>query len=254
MRYLAVSRVLRMVHGALRKPNTPVFRPDLVTAPESRRAISISPHPDDDILAVGGTLRGHIEAGERVVSVVLTDGIRGTSDGREAPGLPGKRVQETRAAAEIIGISEIQFWSLPDGKLKADAPAITRLAELIAKESPDVVYAPFPVDYHFDHLAALEIAVAAMELLPSPPIIRCYECILPLIPNLLSDVTGTMAIKREAVACFHTQNAVSDYDHTVLEGLNRLRTHGILKGQGYAEGLFETDHIFLNRILGVLGP
>ena len=44
-----------------------------------RRVLVISPHPDDDVIGCGGTLRRHVLDGDEVRVIYLTSGERGRS-------------------------------------------------------------------------------------------------------------------------------------------------------------------------------
>ncbi len=229
-----------------------MFLPDLCTIDSPHSALTISPHPDDDILAVGGILAGNIRAGGEVMSVVITDGVKGTADASFDQQLAGIRREETLRASRVLGFSNIHFWDEPDGDFKAVMDKCNKLAGIIRDVSPDFIYTPFPVDYHWDHLEAAKMTVKALNLLHSDIPLRCYECIIPLIPNKLFDITSVIEKKRDAVRCFKTQNEVTDYEYTIIEGLNRHRTHGQMAGKGYAEAIFETDRVFLQDLIDEL--
>jgi LmbE family N-acetylglucosaminyl deacetylase len=252
MRYKSAVKILRAVIGNRFRTKTPLFLPDLLTSPEPVSILTISPHPDDDILAIGGTLHKHIQAGGTVTSIVLTSGSRGTPDASMTDHLPQLRQAETKKAADILKLTDIQFWDEPDGELHITDELSARMAQCLSSVQPGIIYIPFPIDYHHDHIAATKLMVHVLDKLPIDPVIRCYECIIPLIPNLISDITPVIETKREAVSCFQSQNQVSDYRYTVVEGLNRLRTHGLMKGRGYGEGLFQTTSRNLKQILTLL--
>ncbi len=249
IRYRKILQVMRIARSCGIKTRTPVFLPRLLDSCESATVLSLSPHPDDDILAVGGTLHGHIHAGGVVHSIVLTNGDRGNFDASRQDGLTDVRRNEAKAAADVVGFSQIEFWDQPDGGLRATPALVGRMTMKLRSLNPDIIYLPFPVDYHYDHLETIHVLIQALKQFNEQPIIRCYECVIPLIPNLLVDITSWKQVKRDAIDCFASQNAVSDYVRTILEGLNKLRTHGILHGKGYAEALFETRARFLEKIL-----
>ena len=250
--YQAVSRVICRVIRFRRAGRPQLFLPVLISAGESGKVLSLSPHPDDDVFAIGGTLAGHGHGGGEVHSVVLTSGERGTVDASTDTSLLDVRRREAEKAGAILQFKTLEFWEQPDGGLKPDPPLVQRLADRIIQLQPDWIYAPFPVDYHGDHLATGQLLVQACESTRYTGKIRCYECIIPLIPNIISDISAYAHLKLQAVECFESQNAVSDYGYTIVNGLNRLRTHGLMKGKGHAEALFETDHSFLNTLIRIL--
>lgn len=252
LRYGAIARAVSRLNSRYKFTGSPEFRPIIVPAGEKALAVSVSPHPDDDILAVGGALAGHVVAGGEVHSIVLTDGACGTDDATRKAELIALRKTECQQAAEITNLTSISFWDEPDGRLSAGDELVHDLYLTIARLKPDYLYIPFPIDYHFDHIETVRLAVAALSRLAEPPVVRCYECVIPLIPNKIIDITDLIDVKRRAVACYVTQNAVSDYGRTVVEGLNRHRSYGQMGGQGYGEAVFETEWPFLQELLQLL--
>ena len=150
IRYTAITRAVSRLNRAWKFTGSPEFRPVVIKANEKKNVISMSPHPDDDILAVGGTLAGHIIAGGDVHSIVWTDGVRGTVD----PSKPIQTLQQIRRkevenAASALGLSSVDFKNEADGQLKADSKNVDFLIETIQRIRPDIIYTPFPIDYHF---------------------------------------------------------------------------------------------------------
>ncbi len=248
-RYEMVSRVLRAASGTIRMGKSALFLPALMDTPETARVLSISPHPDDDVLAVGGILAGHAANHSEVISLVLTNGSRGNTETIIDQRLAVVRRQEADAAARVIGINYLHFWEIEDGQVRNDPELVSRMEAQISAFMPDLIYLPFPIDYHYDHLASTRLVLDALRKLNTNITLRCYECIVPLIPNRICDVTQWIEKKRAAIRCYMSQNRVTDYEYSIIEGLNKLRTHGLLKGRGYAEGLFETDIVSLRRIM-----
>ncbi len=249
-RYNLIARGLARLNRACRFTGSPEFRPVVSDALDKAVALCISPHPDDDVLAIGGAIAGHIAAGGEVHSIIWTDGSRGTENAEKNDNtLAFNRQEECRSAAKILGITSISFQNEPDGKLRPGKSKIEFLKRTIQTVHPKYIYTPFPIDYHFDHIAATEIVIKALQQMPDPPLVRGYESIIPLIPNRIIDITGFIELKRRAVQCFESQNSVSDYTRTIVEGLNRHRSYGEMGGRGYGEAIFESDWQLFAHIL-----
>ena len=91
-------------------------------------------HPDDEAIATGGTMAKAAAAGHRVVLVVATRGERGeVAEGYLAPGeeLWQRRVEETHAAAELLGVSRVEFLGYVDSGMMG----------LPTNDDPDVLLA-----------------------------------------------------------------------------------------------------------------
>lgn len=146
-------------------------------------------HPDDEAIATGGTMALAAAAGHRVVLVVATRGERGeVADGFLDPGeeLWQRRVEETNAAAEVLGASRVEFLGYvdsgmaglptndePDCFWRADVEeAARRLADILEQEGADVltVYDENGVYGHPDHIQVYRVGVRAAELAGTPKV------------------------------------------------------------------------------------
>ena len=116
--------------------------------PPSGRVVVVAPHPDDEVLGVGGTLARFAAAGAAIVLVAVTDGER-SHPGQEDI-LRRLRPAESAAAAARLGIVPTQTSRLghPDGAVDEDLLA-SQLSDLIS--GGDVVLAPWVRDGHPDH-------------------------------------------------------------------------------------------------------
>ncbi len=93
--------------------------------PRVKRVLVISPHPGDESIGRGGTLRDHIMHGSAVHALFLTSGERG-GHGRPMEETIRIREQEAKRAAEVLDIAGIEFWREPDGAVR-----VTRRLEAV---------------------------------------------------------------------------------------------------------------------------
>ncbi len=90
----------------------------LTTAP--KRAMAITPHPDDCEGGCGATLAKWVKESGTIASVVMcTNGNKGTGD-REmtTERLAATREIEQQKASDIVGVSDLVFLAHPDGGLE----------------------------------------------------------------------------------------------------------------------------------------
>lgn len=135
------------------------------------RVLVVISHPDDGEFGAGPTIALLTAAGARVDYVVTTDGGKGTED-RDVTSaeLSATRIAEQRAAADILGVSEIVHLGYPDGYLTPSLDLRRDITRQIRRFRPDLVITQNPqrrVDHnpfigHPDHLATGEATLASV--------------------------------------------------------------------------------------------
>jgi LmbE family N-acetylglucosaminyl deacetylase len=235
-----------------------VYRPVLQESPPRGDVLVVAPHVDDEVFGCGGTLHLHHLAGDRITVVYLTDGARGSRDQARETSLIERRRREARASAEIIGFDRLEFLGFADQELRGRVREAAAALERLLRDDPcRRIYLPFPLDYHPDHVAAARIVLEALSGGPADgelPALTLYECLAPMFPNAIQEISRVVEVKRRAVLAQQSQQADHDYVSVVVEGLNRFRTHGLLRGLGYAEAFFHCDLPLLRRICEQLQP
>ena len=159
------------------------------TEPGIRTLVCFHAHPDDEAIATGGSMAKAAAAGHRVVLVVATRGEHGEVDegflGEDEP-LAERRVAETNAAAEILGVSRVEFLDYVDSGMigtpendakesfwQADVDEAARsLAAILTEEQADVLtaYDENGVYGHPDHIQVHRVGVAAGRLAGTPKV------------------------------------------------------------------------------------
>lgn len=141
--------------------------------------LAIFAHPDDESLACGGTLARVADAGARVVLICATRGESGsTCDPALVPDgdLGRVRVQELRAAADALGITDLIVCRHPDGSLRwADVPELhAEIVMALRRFRPDAVitFGEDGLYWHFDHIGVHERTYTALQSLgpDAPPL------------------------------------------------------------------------------------
>jgi LmbE family N-acetylglucosaminyl deacetylase len=148
-------------------------------------------HPDDEAIATGGTMAKAAAAGHRVVLVCATRGEHGeVPEGFLSPGesLTDRRVAETQAAAEALGVSRVAFLGYVDSGMVGTAEndldgsfwsadveeAATRLAAILTEEQADVLtcYDEIGGYGHPDHIQVHRVGLRAGELAGTPKVFQ----------------------------------------------------------------------------------
>jgi LmbE family N-acetylglucosaminyl deacetylase len=133
--------------------------------PAGARAVVVAPHPDDEVLAVGGLLERLARRGQPIRIIAVTDGgasHRGSLDW-PVERLLRERPKESRLALQRLGIDvEPIRLGLPDGALKGlESLLAGRLRSLLSRS--DVVFTTWRRDGHPDHEATGHACACAVR-------------------------------------------------------------------------------------------
>lgn len=139
----------------------------------------LCPHPDDEAIFCGGTIRALADRGHRVLVVAATSGD--TADGTPDAALRAIRRTELEAAAAVLGADDVHHLGHVDSGVGPDAEAdafvhvpvdsaAVGLAAILRAEHVDALVSDGPegIYGHPDHLHAHRIAVRAAELAGVP--------------------------------------------------------------------------------------
>jgi LmbE family N-acetylglucosaminyl deacetylase len=143
---------------------------------EPLKLLAVLAHPDDESLAMGGTLVRYAAEGIETCLVTATRGERGWWGAPEDyPGLAGLgrlREAELRAAAQVLGLREVHYLDYIDGDLDQADPgeAVARIAEHVRRIRPQVVvtFDPAGAYGHPDHIAVSQFTAAALVAAAAP--------------------------------------------------------------------------------------
>lgn len=195
----------------------------------------LAPHPDDETFGCGGTVALHRKRGDPVRVLFLTDGGAGDPAGHyPADRYVAIRQEEARRACAALGVTDLEFWDLPDGKLSTVSDLPERFLGAIRAFEPDTLYYPSGQELHPDHWAA-GVGVEGLRRagrLAVPA--YAYEIWAAIQPTHVIDITPVLSLKETAMAHYPSQLRYNDYRPKVL-GLNAYRSLILHPAAGYAE-------------------
>lgn len=177
----------------------------------------------------------------------MTDGSQCDSGGLAKDEIVQTRIQEARRAGEILGVNRCVFLGYPDRRLRGTEEIASRIDDTLQKVKPDLVYLPFYLDNHPDHM---ETAVICLDALRRRPVktILFYEIWTTMIPNQLVDITSTMEKKMEAVRTYRSQKGIDEFAEKI-KSLNRFRSLHSGNRYQYSEAFFKLNLQDLGKIL-----
>lgn len=194
----------------------------------------IAPHPDDEVLGVGGAILKHRADGDAVHVVICT---RGESSRFGAAQV--ERVQrEARDVHAFLDVTGSYFLDFPAAGLDTipGADLNAALAETFAAVAPDTVYLPHAGDVHRDHQLVFQagLVCARPNMGRYPTRVLTYETVSetnwhappvtpPFMPNVYVDITPHLERKLEACAMYVSQMQSPPHERS-LEALRALAT------------------------------
>lgn len=207
----------------------------------------VAPHPDDEVLGVGGTIARLAAQGREVYVVIVT---------RADPAIfPDYSLEEGRGEAmkadDILGVRKTIFLEGFPAALLDTVPQSALNAALqreVDQIDPEFVFVPYPGDLHRDHRVIAEAALVATRPNKTSRIrgILAYETLsetnwnaFPLtsgfVANTYVDISDFLDAKMGAMRAYKSQ--VKPFPHErSLEAIEALaRTRGATAGVKAAE-------------------
>jgi LmbE family N-acetylglucosaminyl deacetylase len=212
---------------------------DAVLLSEVTNALVVFAHCDDAEWFFGGTVARLVGQGAEVNYVVCTDGSSGGVDMSVTDEeLAATRAAEQRAAAAVLGVSDVVFLGYHNDELTVNVDLKRDLVRQVRRFRPDLVLglAPYRVmdasiDWsHGDHIAAGEATLQAVypeSLMPRiyPELLEegwsSHEVTEVWVPamgdaDLYLDVTDVAETKMDAIWCHTSQNGEANGDRQWL--------------------------------------
>jgi len=219
-------------------------------------------HPDDAEIGMGGTIVKHAQARRSVGIVDLTYAEMSSNGNVET------RQREAEQAGQILGLAARDNLGLPDRGLSGSSEQLAAMVASIRKYRPRIVFAPYFIDRHPDHIACSRLAEEAVfnaklrKYAPELPAWTVDQLYFYFIndahtPQLLIDISDVQETKMAALRAYRSQftpeGNEADWVETPLTGayLDNIVARDRLLGQPrklqYAEGFIAKGPIALER-------
>jgi N-acetylglucosamine malate deacetylase 1 len=184
------------------------------------KVLIFAPHPDDDVIGMGGSIVKHRGIDDYVTVVYLTSG--GYTDD------PKVREKEVTEAEKILGANELKFLRWKDHEVQANTESREVIMNIVKENEPHIVYCPSPADQHKDHKATFELVKGAVniplylyEVYPGMSPIEEYEDITQVLPRKILALKEFKSQKCDLIEAYRMH----------------ARFRGIMSGKGeYCEG------------------
>lgn len=220
-----------------------------------KRAMVVTPHPDDAEIACGGTVARWVKEGAEVFYVLCSDGGKGTDD----PKMTTRRLTEIRKqeqldAAALLGVKEVVTLGYPDGELEDTRDFCREIVRAVRRFRPEIVSCPDPYRrtfyFHRDHRITGQIVQDAVfpyarDRLHFPELgkegLEPFKVGTILFwgaeePDTFIDITDSIDLKIKALLCHKSQISPNSHEDQLEWLRNWCREMGEKTGVQYAEG------------------
>ena len=200
----------------------------------NNKVLIVVAHTDDETIGMGGTIKKHINKGDDVFAISMTDGI-GSRDSFDKEEI-FKREESSNLASQILGFNWLERYKFKDNML--DDQPLLEIIKLIEKFKkiiqPNLVYTHCGADLNIDHRVVVNAVITAFRPEPSDPCseIRLFE--IPSAtdfgnefitgkfnPNLFEEITNTWDDKEEALLAYKEELRCFPHSRS-LEGIKNL--------------------------------
>ena len=200
------------------------------------RTLVIAPHPDDEVLGVGGTLLRRRAAGAKVAWLIVT-AISVQSGWSEEK--VKQRADEIKRITELFGFDEVFTLNFPTTQLDRVpmSDLVAGISEVFRSFKPEEVFVPHPSDVHTDHRVVFDAAASCTKWFRYPSVKRvlAYETLSEtdfglgtdqgFRPNVFVDIEPFLNDKLRAMDIYSTELGAFPFprSHEAIRALATLR-------------------------------
>jgi LmbE family N-acetylglucosaminyl deacetylase len=186
--------------------------------------VVIAPHPDDDILGVGGTMSAASHREKGVFAVYITDGRNSPRRDKTISddAMAARREKEAISALQALGATGAFFLKRRSEELTAETgeKAEKDLTEILQFIQPEEVFLPAPYERHPTHQRCTRLAIQALRSVAGfKPALLGYSiwgCFWGEKKRVVRDITPYIKKKVEAVLAHSSQLEYKNYQQGIL--------------------------------------
>lgn len=221
---------------------------------KGRRILFVAPHVDDETIGAGGTLIKHGKNEDEISCVYMADGSGAVSDLSKKE-LVEERKREAFRIRDLIGMKDVKFMDIPDGEVFADEETVNRFIDILNEVEPYIIYMPFLVDGHIDHVNSSRIVIEALrEWNPKFKQIYMYEVNTRIRPEKINNIVimdkEEFKEKDELYKAFESQYVMGFDAFTMVDRAKRYITDEGYAIESFIRMDFEGLDEFNNYLLG----
>ena len=180
------------------------------------KSLVVAPHPDDEVLGVGGTLLRRKAEGAELGWLIMT---RISVEAGWSSEMVLKRQQEIMQITELFGfdsVFELNYTTTQLDQIPL-SDLINAVSGVIESFTPDEIFIPHPSDIHSDHRVTFDSVASSTKWFRSPTIKRvlAYETLSEsdfalgpnrrFQPNVFMNIEGHLEDKLRAMGIYSSE-------------------------------------------------
>ena len=212
------------------------------------RTLVIAPHPDDEMLGVGGTLLRRVAEGETLAWLIMTAITEETGGSTVRIQTRAEEIERVRTGLRVAPENLFQL-GFPTTRL--DTIAMSELIEMLStvfnEFQPDEVFLPHPGDIHTDHRVTFDAVSACTKWFRYPSVKRvlAYETLSEtdfvinpkqaFHPNSFIDISEHIEDKLELLQVYASEMGDFPFPRSITAVRALAERRGAQAGFRYAE-------------------
>lgn len=183
------------------------FTFDLISndLPSNKKIVIVAPHPDDEVIGLGGTLLRLLREKCTVEIIYMTSGKLSEKKIRE---------QELKNVCTLLNVRFHIIGGVAGDKLFGSE----KIAEVIKNLNPGIIFMPFILDDNADHRKTHNQLIIALKGLSNKNKINnikiwSYQIYGPIIVNKVIDISNVINHKKKLIKLYKSQFKSRDWEH-----------------------------------------
>jgi len=212
----------------------------------TKNILVVAAHSDDEALGCAGTITRHVDEGDDVHVVFMTNGVGSRNADSSATFL---RKQLAKSAAKVMAIKTINTFEFPDNQMDSvPLLEITQAIEtVIEKINPELIYTHHYGDLNIDHRVTHQAVMTACRPRPGFCVKELYAFevlsstewqtpgYMSFVPNVFVDITAYMDKKLDAIQVYNSEMREQPHSRSIVNTKNLASLRGATIGVDYAE-------------------
>ncbi len=129
-------------------------------------------HSDDEVIGCGGTIAKHVDNGDSVSLLVMTDGVSARGCSREAV----VRESSLLSSCKNLGVKEYKQLSYPDNEMDSVSllSIVKGIEDFVKDKQPQIIYTHSNKDLNVDHQLTMKAVMTAFRPQPNCTVEKIY--------------------------------------------------------------------------------